>query len=120
MQVDTLNISYINVSSSNICNISTSYVSAYTVSANVLTTGSFTTNLINMKSIYDSPGIAFSTSADGIMGRMGGDYNTSTFDLTVYPFNISYFNITAPDTYVNVSSLNICNVQWFTCSKVWI
>lgn len=106
-----LNISTINVSNSNICNISTSYISAYSLTSSLFSINSLTSGLIAVKSQYDMPTLSWSTSVDGIFGRMGGDLSTSTFDLTVYPFNVSDFNLNAPNMNVCVSSLNFCNVN---------
>lgn len=105
----TGNFSTINGCSANICNISTSYLSCYDSNFSLITVGALYPDSLIMTSPFDNPAISFNTSISGAGSRLGVDFNTSTAELIVYPFNLSYFNITAPDTYVNVSSWNFCN-----------
>jgi len=102
-------MSYLNACNANICSVSTSYLSCYDGTFNLLTAGALYPGMLILKTQYDTPSLSWSTSAFGAGGRMGADFSTSTFDLTVYPYNICYFNIIGPNTYLNVSSLNVCD-----------
>lgn len=106
-----VNFSSVNTCSANICNLSVSYVSAYQTNFTLGTVNSLYSGLLSMTNQYDSPAVTWNTSVFGSGARMAMDYNTSTFEMTVYPYNLSYFNITAPETFLNVSSLNICDVN---------
>lgn len=111
LSASNVNFSTINTCSSNICNISTSYISGYNLTANIATIGALYPNILTMKSNYDTPSIAFSTSTYGAGGSIGYDFPNLTAEYSVYPYNISYFNLNAPIMNVCVSAINICDVN---------
>lgn len=106
----TITASTINASSSNICNISVSNLSTYSNDVTLLRVGSLTTGGATIKSDYDTPALAFSTSNNFLMGRFGFDYYTSEFNINTYTTGGIYrTTLDTPNMYVSTSTLNVCN-----------